>query len=111
MNRDIRRYFKDKWNVLDGLGLLFLSIGMAVRWSGSTSPWGPGFYALSAPLIISRVLFFAQILPFQGPMVEASFGFPFSAIKPSPGMSNFRTRYNKTQLSAGSPSFRRENRV
>ncbi len=74
MERDIRRYFRDKWNVLDGLGLLFLSVGVAVRWADSSSPWGPGFYALSAPLITSRVLFFAQILPFQGPMIEASFG-------------------------------------
>lgn len=70
MNRDIRRYFKDKWNVLDALGLLFLFIGLVIRWKDWTRPWGLAFYALSAPLVISRVLFFAQILPFQGPMIE-----------------------------------------
>ena len=72
MHRDVRTYFKDKWNVLDALALLFLFIGMVIRWYDSASPWGPALYALSAPLIVSRVLFFAQILPFQGPMIEAS---------------------------------------
>ena len=72
MNRDIRRYFKDQWNVLDALGILCLFVGMVFRWDDSSSPWGPAFYALSAPLVVSRVLFFAQILHFQGPMVQAS---------------------------------------
>lgn len=72
MNRDIRQYFKDRWNVLDAFGLLFLFIGMVIRWEDWTSPWGPAFYALSTPLVISRVLFFAQILPFQGPLIEVS---------------------------------------
>ena len=71
--RDIPRYFRDQWNVLDALGLLFLLAGLIIRSVDSASSWGPSFYALSAPLLVSRVLFFAQILPFQGPMIQASF--------------------------------------
>eukprot|EP00752_Nemacystus_decipiens_P008850 g7897.t2 len=73
MKRNIRRYFRDQWNVLDALGILCLLIGMVIRWDDWTSPWGPAFYALSAPLVVSRVLFFAQILPFQGPMIQVIF--------------------------------------
>lgn len=72
MRRDVRRYFKDKWNIFDALGLLCLFIGMTIRWNDCSSRWGPAFYALSIPLVTSRVLFFAQILPFQGPMIEVS---------------------------------------
>ncbi|CAM9653004.1 unnamed protein product [Ectocarpus sp. 4 AP-2014] len=70
MWKDIDRYFKDQWNVLDVLGLLCLSIGLVIRGVDWTSPWGTAFYALSAPLFVSRVLFFAQVLPFQGPMIK-----------------------------------------
>ena len=72
MKRDIRRYFRDQWNVLDALGILCVLVGVVIRWVDSTSPWGPAFYALSAPLVVSRVLFFAQILQFQGPMIQVS---------------------------------------
>lgn len=72
MKRGIRTYFKDQWNVLDALGILCLFVGMVIRWDDWTNPWGPAFYALSAPLVVSRVLFFAQILQFQGPMIQVS---------------------------------------
>ena len=72
MRRDIRRYINDQWNVLDALGILCLFVGLVIRWADWTNPWGPAFYALSAPLLVSRILFFAQILPFQGPMIQAS---------------------------------------
>lgn len=66
-------YLKDKWNVLeDSMGLLCLLVGLIIRWYDWASPWGPAFYALSAPLVVSRVLFYAQILPYQGPMIQAS---------------------------------------
>eukprot|EP00903_Cladosiphon_okamuranus_P014752 g13669.t1 len=73
MWRDPPRYVRDQWNVLDALGLLFLLIGLIIRWVDSASSWRPAFYALSAPLLVSRVLFFAQILPFQGPMIQVIF--------------------------------------
>ncbi|CAN0213439.1 unnamed protein product [Pylaiella littoralis] len=81
MWRNIQSYFKDQWNVLDGLGLLFLSVGMAFRWDDCTSPLGPAFYALSAPLLVSRVLFFAQIFSFQGPMIQVIFRMTTTLLK------------------------------
>lgn len=73
MWRDTPRYFRDQWNALDALGLLCLLIGLVIRWVDSASSWGPAFYALGSPLLVSRVLFFAQVLPFQGPMIQVSF--------------------------------------
>ncbi|CAM9396391.1 unnamed protein product [Ectocarpus sp. 13 AM-2016] len=81
MSKDIDRYFKDQWNVLDVLGLLCLSIGLVVRGVDWTSPWGTAFYALSAPLFVSRVLFFAQVLPFQGPMIKVIFRMTTTLLK------------------------------
>lgn len=72
MWRDIRGYFRDQWNVLDALGLFFVLVGLIIRCVDPGSPWGPAFYALSAPLLVSRVLYFAQVLPFQGPMIQVS---------------------------------------
>lgn len=87
MKRGIRAYFRDQWNVLDAWGLLCLFIGMVFRYHDSTSPWGPAFYALSAPLLVSRVLFFAQILSFQGPMIQASVPFFFYSSEVDGGRS------------------------
>eukprot|EP00752_Nemacystus_decipiens_P018686 g16750.t1 len=81
MWRDIRGYFRDQWNVLDDLGLLCLFVGMIFRWYDCTSRWGPSFYALSAPLLVSRVLFFAQILYFQGPMIQVIFRMTTTLLK------------------------------
>lgn len=72
MRKDVGEYTEDAWNVLDGLGLLVSLSGLCVRFFVKTSPWGRSLYALSAPLLFSRILFFAQVLPFQGPMVQAS---------------------------------------
>lgn len=72
MRRDSSLYTADHWNAVDLLGLGLVAGGLAVRIADETSPWGRGFYALSAPLLFSRVLFFAQMLRFQGPMVQAS---------------------------------------
>ena len=72
MWRGLDEYMKDTWNLLDGLGLAVSLGGFVVRCVDPASPWGRSLYALSAPLLVSRVLFFAQILPFQGPMVQAS---------------------------------------
>ena len=69
---DIEAYFQDRWNILDVLGLAVLLGGFIVRSTESESPWGRALYALSAPLVFSRILFFAQILPFQGPMIQVS---------------------------------------
>lgn len=71
----IQEYFQDKWNILDMLSLLLLSAGLYTRWWGSSdsqTSTAKVFFALSAPLVFSRFLFFAQILRRQGLVIEVS---------------------------------------
>lgn len=70
MVSDLEEYFEDRWNILDVLSLAALLGGFIARSVNSASPWGQALYALSAPLVFSRFLFFAQILQFQGPMIQ-----------------------------------------
>ena len=76
MYRDLPSYFEDRWHIFDVLGLVLLSAGSIARRVDSSSHWGQAFYALSAPLMISRILFFAQIFRFQGPMINVSVSYP-----------------------------------
>eukprot|EP00752_Nemacystus_decipiens_P011383 g10115.t1 len=73
MRRGLAEYLADGWNCLDVLGLAVTLSGFGVRCVDPSSPWGRSLYALSAPLLVSRILFFAQVLPFQGPMVQVLF--------------------------------------
>ncbi|CAM9141307.1 unnamed protein product [Ectocarpus fasciculatus] len=66
-------YFQDPWNAVDVMGLAALSAGLVVRGVDGASSLGQGLYALSAPLFVARILFFAQILPSQGPMIQVLF--------------------------------------
>ena len=70
MTRALNIYLQDPWNVFDVLALVMLAGGFFVRLADDGSPWGRALYALSAPLVFSRVLFFVQILQFQGPMIQ-----------------------------------------
>lgn len=72
MERDMNAYSQDVWNSVDLTALFILVGGILVRVFDSSSPWGRGLYAMSAPLLFSRILFFAQMLRFQGPMIQAS---------------------------------------
>lgn len=72
LGRNFRTYLQDSWNYLDTLGFAMLFGGVIIRLADRDSPWGRSLYALSAPLIFSRVLFFAQILKFQGSMIQVS---------------------------------------
>lgn len=72
MRRDSTLYSADHWNVIDFLGLGLVAGGLVVRAADETSSWGRALYALSAPLLFSRMLFFAQMFRFQGPMVQVS---------------------------------------
>ena len=72
VRRDFVVYLQDRWNVLDVLSLVMLVGGFSVRFIDSGSPWGVALYALSAPLVFLRLLFYAQYLPFLGSMVEVS---------------------------------------
>lgn len=69
---DFDAYLQDHWNILDVLGLAVLLAAFVFRITDNAGSLGPALYALSAPLVFSRVLFFAQILPFQGPMIQVS---------------------------------------
>ncbi|CBN74883.1 Transient Receptor Potential Channel [Ectocarpus siliculosus] len=73
MARNLGRYCEDQWNALDLLSLLFLTIGLVGRVVDWKSQLGPAFYALGAPLLVSRALFFVQIHPLQGPMIQVVF--------------------------------------
>lgn len=72
MTSDFSLYAADHWNPTDLLGLSLVTGGLAVRIADETSSWGRALYALSAPLMFSRILFYAQMLRFQGPMIQAS---------------------------------------
>lgn len=73
MRRDPVGYFHDRWNVLDLLAIVLMCAGWLLRITEGESQWTKGLYALSAPLIFARVLYFAEFLPFQGPMIQVSF--------------------------------------
>ena len=70
LRRDFHMYLQDQWNYLDTLGFAMVLWGFCVRILDSQRPWGRSLYALSAPPIFSRVLFFAQMLKFQGPLIQ-----------------------------------------
>lgn len=72
MRRNMADYKKDHWNIMDLLGLGVVSSGFLIRCADPSNIWGRSMYALGAPLIFARILFFAQILPFQGPLIQAS---------------------------------------
>ena len=70
IKRNLSIYLQDPWNFFDALALVMLAGGFFVRLTDGGSPWGRALYALSAPLVFSRILFFVQILQFQGPMIQ-----------------------------------------
>lgn len=64
-------YMRDQWNLLDVTSLTMLLGGVIQRLYGQVDDESSrALYALSAPLAFARVLFFAQILPSQGPMIQ-----------------------------------------
>eukprot|EP00752_Nemacystus_decipiens_P011600 g10301.t1 len=73
LRRDFTLFIADHWNPIDFLGVGLVASGVVVRLADRTSPWGQTLYALSVPLLFSRVLFFAQILRFQGPIIQVIF--------------------------------------
>lgn len=64
-------YMQDQWNLLDVTSLTLLLGGAIQRMYGQVDDESSrALYALSAPLAFARILFFAQILPSQGPMIQ-----------------------------------------
>ncbi|CAM9510922.1 unnamed protein product [Scytosiphon promiscuus] len=81
MSRDFSLYAADHWNILDILGLGLVTGGFLVRCADGGNPWGRALYALSAPLVFSRLLFFAQMLRFHGPMIQVVFSMTAELVK------------------------------
>ncbi|CAN0212826.1 unnamed protein product [Ectocarpus sp. 6 AP-2014] len=81
MRRDFVLYAADHWNILDLLGLGLVTGGLIVRCADGDNSWGRALYALSAPLIFSRLLFFAQMLRFHGPMIQVVFSMTAELVK------------------------------
>ncbi|CAM9163107.1 unnamed protein product [Ectocarpus fasciculatus] len=81
MMRDFGLYAADHWNILDLLGLGLVTGGLIVRCADGDSPWGRALYALSAPLVFSRLLFFAQMMRFHGPMIQVVFSMTAELVK------------------------------
>lgn len=65
-----QEYWQEKWNWLDAFSLILLSIGLYIRTSLGDPALIRVFYALSAPLVFSRILFFGQVLPRQGLVIQ-----------------------------------------
>lgn len=64
------RYYRDVWNLFHLLGLALLLVAFVLRATGSGGIWGPSLYGMSAPLLFSRIIFFAQIAPIKGPLIQ-----------------------------------------
>ncbi|CAM9444927.1 unnamed protein product, partial [Discosporangium mesarthrocarpum] len=82
-----RSYYSDRWNMVDFALLSLLSVGLLFRMvtivegntSGELNTWdnlflAQFFFALSAPVLFSRLLFYIQIFPAQGPLIQVIFG-------------------------------------
>ncbi|CAM9231614.1 unnamed protein product [Scytosiphon promiscuus] len=71
----VSKYFEDRWNFFDLPGLLFLTAGMITKLAlgDEAYPVAKALFALSAPLLVSRILFFAQLLRVQGLMIQVIF--------------------------------------
>lgn len=67
---DYKIYRRDPWNVLDVAALLLWGGGFVTRLVKNDEIWGQYLYALSAPALFARLLFYGQILPNQGPMIQ-----------------------------------------
>ncbi|CAB1120299.1 unnamed protein product [Ectocarpus sp. CCAP 1310/34] len=65
-------FWRDKWNWLESLSLLLLAGGLTIRLGNSDVHQGRALFALSAPVVCSRVLFFGQFLKRQGLVIQAS---------------------------------------
>ncbi|CAM9247466.1 unnamed protein product [Scytosiphon promiscuus] len=81
LRRNVNFYIADHWNPIDLLGLGLAAGGFITRFADRTSSLGRVLYALSAPLIFSRLLFYAQLFRFQGPMIQVIFSMMGEMIK------------------------------
>lgn len=81
-----QEYWRDKWNWLEALSLVLLSAGLWIRIVDEDVSQGRAMFALSAPLVFSRILFFGQILPRQGIMIQVHLPTSSDALRLLPSM-------------------------
>lgn len=67
-------YLQDKWNWLECISLSLLAGGLFIRIDDSDVYQGRALFALSAPLVFSRVLFYGQVLQRQGVVIQVRTG-------------------------------------
>lgn len=72
MWKDLEEYLLDRWNVFDLSALSLCLAAFVTRAVAFDSAWGRSLYALAAPLLYWRLLFYAQLLPFQGAMIQVN---------------------------------------
>ena len=75
VGRSNREYFRDTWNFLDVPALFLLAAGFLIRLanasdSDDSEQVGEALYLLAAPLLFSRILFYFQIHPSQGALIQ-----------------------------------------
>lgn len=70
MRRDLDEYLLDRWNVFDLSALSLCLAAFVIRAVDYDNVWGRSLFALAAPLLYWRLLFYAQLLPFQGAMIQ-----------------------------------------
>eukprot|EP00752_Nemacystus_decipiens_P006624 g5955.t1 len=70
MWKNFVEYTRNKWNWLECVSLALMAGGLFVRVVDSDVHVGRGLFALSAPLVFSRVLFFGQIWRRQGLVIQ-----------------------------------------
>lgn len=75
MHANFYEYVQDEWNWLESISLVLLAGALFYRIRNSDGFTGRALFAISAPLVSSRVLFFGQVLRRQGLVVQVLFPF------------------------------------
>lgn len=70
LRKSMDHYMMDNWHKLGLFALQICIVAFIVRVVDPKSSWGPGLYALAAPLLFWRILYFAQVFSFQGAMIQ-----------------------------------------
>lgn len=72
MRRDFEEYMHDRWKDFDLSALSLCLAAFVVRLFDYDSAWGRSLYALATPLLYWRLLYYVQLLPFQGAMIQVN---------------------------------------
>lgn len=69
---NFHEWVKDEWNWLQSISLVLLASALYYRIADRNGSSGRALFALSAPLVFSRVLFYGQVLRRQGLVVQVN---------------------------------------